>query len=391
MRFTLDIEYPPEKMAASQRRLEARQQFAYTDRVPVGFCLVPRYFTPLFSLRYCDFFVDAETQFYWQLQFAKFRIEHIPEDTFCTAPVVAVYPYFDNVLEASALGAEVVWPENETLQSQPTIHTVEAMEQYEIPPPMSGLWGRQVEWWQRMKELAEETKLTFNGKEAQVVVPLLGISGIGPHMAAVDLVGTDFYWWQVEYPEACKRFLDKITTAMLQADAYFRTIDPRQRGGFGLAEDTVQIMSADSYREFSMPYDVRLYDALGAGLQFGRGMHMCGDSTHLHQVLRDEARISSLDLFGYVVPPQVAAKNLGGKVALSGNINPMLMLTGSKDEVKAEAMAALQAMAPCGGLMLGDGANVCPGTPLENLAALTEAAEAYGMGTAERRLPSWKP
>ncbi len=35
-------------------------------------------------------------------------------------------------------------------------------------------------------------------------------------------------------------------------------------------------------------------------------------------------------------------------------------------------------MAPCGGFMLGDGANVCPGTPLENLAAFTEAAEEYG-------------
>jgi len=29
--------------------------------------------------------------------------------------------------------------------------------------------------------------------------------------------------------------------------------------------------------------------------------------------------------------------------------------------------------------MLTDGATVCPGTPLENLAALTEAAEEYGL------------
>ena len=32
-----------------------------------------------------------------------------------------------------------------------------------------------------------------------------------------------------------------------------------------------------------------------------------------------------------------------------------------------------------GGLLLGDGANVCPGTPVENLAALSEAAEEYGL------------
>jgi len=380
MRFLLNIDYPPEKMEASRQRLEARAQFKYTDRVPVGFCLVPRYFAPLFELRYCDFFTDAETQFYWQLQFAKYRIENIPEDIFCTGPAVNVHPYFDNVIEADAMGAEIVWPENETLQSRPTIHTVEQMERFEIPPPTAGLWGRMTEWWLRMKELAAETRLTFNGVEAPVNVGLLGISGIGPHMTAVDLVGTDFYWWQVEYPEACRRFLDKITTAMIRADQYFRTIDPRPRGGFGIAEDTVTIMSADSYREFALPYDLRLYDTLGAGLRHGRGMHMCGDSAHLHRVLLEEARISSLDLFGYVVPPRVAAKNLGGKALLWGNINPMLMLNGSKAEVKTEAHACLAALAPPGGLLLGDGANVCPGTPLENLAALTEVAEEYGLG-----------
>jgi len=209
-------------------------------------------------------------------------------------------------------------------------------------------------------------------------VGLLGISGIGPHMTAVDLVGTDFYWWIAEYPEACHRFLDKITTSMLQADAYFRTIDPRPRGGFGLAEDTATIMSAESYREFVLPYDLRLYETLG-GKNAGRGMHMCGDSTHLLQVLRDETGITSFDIFGYQVSPWVVAEKLGGKVLLWGNINPMLMLNGTKAEVKAEALSALTAMAPRGGLLLGDGANVCPGTPLENLAALTEAAEEYGM------------
>ena len=56
----------------------------------------------------------------------------------------------------------------------------------------------------------------------------------------------------------------------------------------------------------------------------------------------------------------------------------MLMLSGTKAQVKQAALAALETLAPCGGYLLGDGANVCPGTPLENLAALTEAAEEYG-------------
>ena len=79
------------------------------------------------------------------------------------------------------------------------------------------------------------------------------------------------------------------------------------------------------------------------------------------------------------VPPRVAAQNLGGRALLWGNVNPMLMLAGSKAEVKQACLQCLEAMAPGGGFMLGDGANVCPGTPLENLVVFTEAAEEYGL------------
>ena len=60
-----------------------------------------------------------------------------------------------------------------------------------------------------------------------------------------------------------------------------------------------------------------------------------------------------------------------------GNINPMLMLHGSKEEVKKAVKECLDVLAPYGGLMLGDGANVCPGTPIENMAMLIEAAVEY--------------
>jgi uroporphyrinogen-III decarboxylase len=273
----------------------------------------------------------------------------------------------------------VHWPEHETLQSTPTIHTVEQMERAEIPAPDAGLWGRVFEWWQRMRELAQETRVTFNGVEGRVDVAPISISGEGPHMIAIDTVGHDFYWWTLEYPEACHRYLDKITTGMIQAEQHYRKIDLRPRGGYGIAEDTAQILSPRQFSEFVVPYDNRLFDTLGAGMRDGRGMHMCGVSTHLHKALVEEERISSFSIFGYQVKPEVAARNMGGRVRLWGNVNPMLMLRGSKAEVKQAVRECLQAMAPTGGFMLGDGANVCPGTPIENLAVFTEAAEEYGL------------
>ena len=96
--------------------------------------------------------------------------------------------------------------------------------------------------------------------------------------------------------------------------------------------------------------------------------------------------MTSFDIFGYLVPPRVAAQNLGGTTLLWGNINPMLMKDGSPAQVKAAAWECLEEMGPCGGLMLGDGANVCPGTPLGSFAAIMEAAEEFGMG--EGRMPA---
>ena len=106
---------------------------------------------------------------------------------------------------------------------------------------------------------------------------------------------------------------------------------------------------------------------------------MCGDSRHLHQALIEDLHISSFNLFGYRVEPAVAAANLGRNCLLWGNINPMLMLQGTADQVTEAAGEALKQLAPLGGFMLGDGANVCPGTPVENLAALTQTAQDYGL------------
>jgi len=379
MRSRLNIDYPVDKMEQNRRRMEAGAAFRYVDRVPVGFCLVPRYFTPLFGIPYCAIFASAEEQYHWQLQFLKYRIENIPEDIVCTSPTLSVGPYFDNVLDSAAFGTEVVWPENETLHSRPTIHAVEAMSRYEPPAPGAGLWGQARDWWLKMRELASETKLTFNGVEGSVDVAPLTISGLSPHMIAVDLVGDSFYWWQLEYPDECHAFLAKITGGLIEAQRYFMAVDPRPLGGFGLAEDTAQAMSAAQFREFCVPYAGKLFDTFGQGLGSGRGVHMCGQSTHLHEALVQDLRITSFDLFGYLVEPRVAAANLGGRAYLWGNINPMLMLSGTKAQVKQAALEALAALAPCGGYRLGDGANVCPGTPLENLAALTEAAEEYGL------------
>ena len=377
MRFKLNIDYPFEKMELSRKRMEARRSFHYTDRVPINYCIVPRFFAPLFGLRYIDIFKDAETQYYWLLQFAKYHIENIPSD-YCLEPTIYVHPYFDNAIPPSGQGAEVGWTEEHPIRAIPIIHTLEQMEHFEIAQPDAGLRSTTIEWWLKMKELASQTRVTFNGREGKIDVSALTLGGLSPHMLAIDLVGEDFYWWMLEYPQNCHRFLEKITLGEIAAEDLSRQVDPRPRGDlFGLAEDSAQIMSASLFREFCVPYANQLFARYGSQ---ERAVHMCGNSTHLHQVLKDDIQITQFDLFGYLVPPKVAADNLGGKIRLWGNINPMLMLDGAYQEVKQAAWECIDAIGPYGGFMLGDGANVCPGTPLQSFQAIMEAATEYGLG-----------
>lgn len=375
-RFNLKIDYPFEKMELSRKRLEAHSRFQYVDRVPVMYCVVPRYFAPLFNLRYIDFFKDVETHYYWQLQFAKYHIENIPED-FCTGPVINVSPFFDNVIPPSGHGGEIGWSDDGPPRAIPTIKTVEQMEAFQVAKPDTGLRGKAIEWWLKMKELAAQTKVTFNGREGRVEAGL-GLGGLSPHMIAVDLVGMNFYWWILEYPEACHRFLAKITQGEIACEEHVRRLQglPLTGDSYGLAEDSAQIMSPELFKQFCVPYARKLFERFG---RKDRAVHMCGQSTHLHRALIEDMQMTNFVVFGYLVPPKVAAANLGGRSQLWGNINPMLMKDGTAQQVKQAAWECIEALAPCGGFMLGDGANVCPGTPLESFQAIMQAAEKYGL------------
>ena len=385
MRYEMDIRYPLEEMRKSQRRVKAFEEFGRPDRVPVDFCLAPRYFTHRLGIPYSEFFQSPERQFELQLEFQRHRIENIRSDML-TEPVLWVHPYFDNVTSASHFGGHVEWPENETLQAVPNILSLEEMARFTIPEPTAGLYGTVIEWWQRMKELAEETKVTFDGTPGKVVVSGLSTMPLGPHMIAVDLIGSDFYWWCLEEPELCKEFLMKITQAQIECEDLVRRIDPREGADedYGIAEDSSTVLSPEMFREFVVPYDRMLFDRYGRKT---RGIHMCGPSLHLHESLVQDLDITHFSLFGYIVQPEDIARTMGNRVRLQGNINPMLMLSGSRDEVVAEVRRTLEVLGPVNGFELTDGANVCPGTSFENLNALVETSEAYAAAHPESFIP----
>ena len=65
--------------------------------------------------------------------------------------------------------------------------------------------------------------------------------------------------------------------------------------------------------------------------------------------------------------------------------NPLLILGGTPAEVRAATRRVIAKLGPHGGLIVQDGNNIAPGSPLENINALHQAAVEFGPVEPRRR------
>ncbi len=79
------------------------------------------------------------------------------------------------------------------------------------------------------------------------------------------------------------------------------------------------------------------------------------------------------------------ARRVGARVALQGNLDPLVLLT-TPDVVRREAAAILRAAGPAPGHIFNLGHGIVPATPPENVAALVEAVHSESRGSPRRRL-----
>lgn len=383
MLHEVNIRYPIHEMELSRRRWEAAYRFGWTDRAPVFLGIEARYLLHERRVTFAEYFSDPKTQFIHQLENLKWRIENIPDDWF-TKPILTISPDFQNVANASACGCEIFWQENETPQAIDRIFTIDEMIHHELPDWHDTLWGKRLAWYREMKRLAEEVDVRLNGERIPVTVTL-GINADSPFMSAVDLAGANFHNWLLEAPEECKTFLQKITNHYIEVETEFRRVSGRSLDdGLMYSDDSAQIISPEQYREFCVPVGRRLYGAFGNDRHDGRMMHLCGRNVHLHESLLNDLHITMLTGYGSENAP-AEMYLVAGKMLLHGNISPMTLSDGTPNDVAKETMILLDTLAPFGGIIVGDGYNVVPGSPLENLGSVRKTCEQYGVPPAARQ------
>jgi uroporphyrinogen-III decarboxylase len=223
-----------------------------------------------------------------------------------------------------------------------------------------------------MLDLAQDYRLCFADGQTVDAVDLVSMPATttGIFTLATDLRGPEIYLDVKLRPDFVKELLEAVTDEVIERQEYLRDTYDLPRTGTFIIDDSAAILSPDDYREVLLPFNLRYKEHFGGRCT----VHCDGRADHLLPIYAEELRIDCFWSFGYQTNKAKTAAALGGQAALVGNINPMNMLNGAHQDVLDETMEALQAFAPCGGYIIMDGSNIAPGTPLENINALSEAA-----------------
>jgi len=177
--------------------------------------------------------------------------------------------------------------------------------------------------------------------------------------------------------EAVKAALEK--TALLFASYMKDFFD----AGVDLVEIAEPVASGDMvskahFEEFVVPAVTKLTRLLPDTIC---ELHVCGSvSDRLSLMAETGAKLISLD---YKVNLGTARRELGGKVAFSGNIDPVDVLAQSfPEDVTTVTRKAIEDAGGIDGFILMPGCDISPLTPKENLLAMIGEGKRYTSRTA---------
>ena len=381
MQNVIEIKIPVEEIAARQDRVVKTKRFATADRVPVWPAINYRFLLPKIGVRFDDYFNDPEVMLRSQILGQKWLMENIKTDQYSiTGAWTGAWTDFQNTTEASGLGCEVVFPEDDIpwVKQDGWVKTDADLRRLEqIDSITQGLNGRQVEFRRGMMAVADKYPVRFQGGPVFYpgANPALTHTSNGPFMLAADLMGiTEAFTAILDRPDFMRELFEiVIEKTITWLDFCWREMQIPHRD-FAWTDDLAASLSAEVYRDMVLPYEKKLrfhFDGWVA-------LHMCGQTNHLLSIFADEVKINEYQGFGWKVDLDRIGQVMGGRVVLVGNVSPLTIAYGTPEAVKAETRQVIEKLGAYQGLIIQDGNNIAPGSPLENINAMMEAAEEYG-------------
>jgi len=380
----IEIAVAVEDIQARRERVRRTRNFDTPDRVPVIPALAHRFLVPQVGVSFRGYYGDPETMLRTQILAQKWLMENVRTDAFSiTGAWVGAWTDFQNTFEAGSLGCEVVFPDDDIpwvgsgwVKTDNDLRRLEAFDFVH-----SGLNAKQIEYREAMMAVAVRYPVRFQGGPLFYPGenPALTHTSDGPFGVAGDLMGqTELFTAVCDRPDFVRELLRIITDKSIQwLDFCGKTEQLSTPRDFAWTDDLAVSLSAEQYRTIVLPFEKRLRNNFDGYVS----LHMCGKTDHLLEIFVNEIGINELQGFGYQVNLDRIASVMGGRVVLLGNVNPMLIHSGTPGQVRQATRNVIEKLAHYKGLIVQDGNNIPPGSPLENVNAMMEAAELYGRYT----------
>jgi uroporphyrinogen decarboxylase len=204
---------------------------------------------------------------------------------------------------------------------------------------------------------------------------LVGASQWGPFTLTGHLLGVEKVMRGiVKEPDSIRKVLDFAVDLTV---AYLAPFRDKGAEIVSIAEPSASgdLISRTQFESFALPY---LKKAVAALKERGLKVivHICGNvTTRLDLLALSGADLISVD---YKVDLSLVRKATNGRLAFSGNLNPVAVMQAAMPEgVREAAKAALEKAGPEPGYMFMPGCDVPPSTPLENIRALLSFAREH--------------
>ena len=353
-------------------------------RVPCAYAFNTRYLllTPELNpegYTFQQYFEDPDLQWRLQLHRQHWIRHNVVQDAEMGLPEEwgGLAPDLQNIYEAAWLGCRIEHREGNVVDTWPLLKENKAkLYDLSLPDPLRGnIMGQAMEFYEYFED--RRSREDFFGRP--VGHSEIGGGTDGPFTVACSLRGaTELCLDLYEDPGYAHDLLDFVTRAAItriQAVAEFRGRSfPVKEWGF--ADDSIELLSPELYREFVLPYHRRLVETFSAGGP--NSIHLCGHAQHHFRTLQQELNVQSFDT-GFPTDLGRARRELGPGALLRGNLHPQLLVEGPVEAIVAETRRLLRSGVMEGGrYIFGEGSNVSPGTPPAHFRLCWETVRAEG-------------